>query len=144
MPFDEMIDSLEELEAGLDELVIDEARLAEDKILDDNRLNQLYDEGVDRNRRRLEGYAPSTIARKKRKGQPYDRTTLRDSGDFHSSMIIEYREKEFEITATDWKREILEARYGSAIFGLTDESLQHVIDLLREGIIDEARKIVFG
>ena len=43
-------------------------------------------------------YANSTINYKKRNFQPYDRVTLKDSGDFYDSIEIEARTDDFVIS----------------------------------------------
>jgi hypothetical protein len=44
------------------------------------------------------------------------------------------------IGATDEKEEKLEDRYGKAIYGLTDDNLQEVIDMVEPEMINEFRK----
>ena len=49
-------------------------------------------------------YAPLTIEIKTMKGQPTDRVTLKDTGDFYESFFISADNEGFFIDATDWKR----------------------------------------
>lgn len=49
---------------------------------------QMYERGEDGNGKKLRPYSRYTIRVKKSKGQPTDRTTLRDTGAFHSSIIV--------------------------------------------------------
>jgi len=76
-------------------------------------------------------YSPFTVEIKKSKGQPYDRVTLQDTGDFHKSFYIEYQGDGFEIKADDWKTSMLVRDYGKEILGLNDENVE---ELLREYI----------
>ena len=55
----------------------------EDYVTDD----QLFDRGVDGKNKKLRGYARTTIRIKSKKGQPTDRTTLRDTKKFHNSIV---------------------------------------------------------
>jgi len=71
-------------------------------------------------------YSRLTIKLKEIYGQPTDRVTLRDTGDFHKSFRIEPTDETIEITADDWKTEELKDRYGEGIMALSDEHLQSV------------------
>jgi hypothetical protein len=64
------------------------------------------------------GYKPTTIAIKKRKGQPYDRVTLKDTGAFYKATFADVRDKEIIIDSADSKTEALLKKYGDKIFGL--------------------------
>lgn len=74
-------------------------------------------------------YARRTIRYKKKKGQPYDRVTLRDKGGFYRRMFIRFRARDkadFTISSSDRKRAKLEGRYhgqrGGHIFGLAPQN----------------------
>ncbi len=71
-------------------------------------------------------YAELTIAIKRIKGQPFNKVTLEDEGDFHHSTVIEYRSTDMFFTSTDWKTEDLTGKYGWQIFGLNDANLRDV------------------
>jgi hypothetical protein len=68
-------------------------------------------------------YADLTIALKQIKGQPTDRVTLKDSGDYYTSIIAQLSGKKVELVATDPKADELEQKYGSDILGLPEEKL---------------------
>lgn len=73
-------------------------------IVDMNAEIQLYEEGVNRLGVSIMDYAPYrplTIAIKEEKGQPTNRVTLRDTGDFESSFYIEVGDRQFEIKASE-------------------------------------------
>jgi hypothetical protein len=106
-------------------------------ICDMNAQVQLYEQGVNRLSVSIMDYQPyaeSTIAYKKRKGQPYDRVTLRDTGAFHASFYITTTDKDFEIKARDEKTQWLTKRYGNQILGLTEE---HVAEVAAEYVYPE-------
>jgi len=91
-------------------------------IADMNCQQQLYEHGVNANNVSISDYAPYspvTVEYKMAMGQPYDRVTLRDTGDFHQGFKVEINPKAFSITSTDWKTQKLMKKYGRDIFGLT-------------------------
>jgi hypothetical protein len=67
-------------------------------------------------------YAPLTILIKDQKGQPTDRVTLKDTGEFYAGVFVDVNSETFEIDSTDEKSEALKGKYGDRIFGLTPES----------------------
>ena len=82
-------------------------------------------------------YTARTIQIKQRKGQPYDRVTLRDTGEFYSSLHVEFDDDGFYVTSTDDKAKYLLARYGKTIFRLTN---QNFTELLRNYIRPELQQ----
>lgn len=99
-------------------------------IIDMNAEEQLFEQGVNRLGVSIMDYAPYspvTIAIKEAKGQPTNRVTLRDEGDFESSFYLEVGDKQFEIKASDFKTEDLIKKYGRQILGLTDENISILI-----------------
>lgn len=96
--------------------------------------DQLFEKGIRGNGESLGKYAPLTIAIKREKGQPTNRVTLRDTGDYHDSHSLQVTpEGGFAIRVTDFKYGELVERYGN-IDALTDENLQ---DLLKSYILPE-------
>lgn len=117
-------------------------------IVDMNAEEQLYEQGVNRLGVSISDYAPYspvTIEIKKAKGQPYNRVTLRDEGDFESSFFLEVGQQQFEIKASDWKTEELIKKYGRQILGLTDENISMLIwQYIYPDLINEAKKQIYG
>lgn len=66
-------------------------------------------------------YSASTIVYKISKGQPYDRVTLRDTGNFYKGIYAKLQGTRIEVGSTDEKAEQLEEKYGKKIFGLDIE-----------------------
>ena len=106
-----------------------------------NAEEQLFEQGINRLGVDIMDYAPYsplTIAIKEEKGQPTNRVTLRDEGDFESSFYLEVNNTQFEIKAADWKTEELIKKYGRQILGLTTENIGSLIwqyiypDLLKQ------------
>jgi len=123
---DALIAKVTELQASIIETIIDAIRENEALILDMNTQDQLYEKGIYRDGEKLDGYSPFTIHIKKQKGQPTNRTTLRDTGEFHESFYIEYTGDGFEIKASDPKTEELKEHWGVEIMGLSDENLDEL------------------
>ena len=129
----------EELENGtlMEKLVKDN----ESWIVDMNTEDQLFERGVDRFGRSImdyKPYKPTTIKIKSAKGQPTNRVTLRDEGDFHRSFKVQTYNDRFLIYADDWKSPMLAEKYGVQVVGLTDENAQ---SLARDYILPELRDI---
>ncbi len=91
---------------------------------------QLYEQGIEGRGIEILSYAPyaeSTIRKKIKKGQPTNRVTLKDTGDFYKSLRIEFDDKGFYIASNDFKSPYLLEKYGPTIFRLTDENLKILI-----------------
>lgn len=102
--------------------------------------DQLYDQGIEGCGISIMSYQPytaRTMQIKQRKGQPYDRVTLRDTGEFYSSLHVEFDDDGFYVTSTDDKAKYLLARYGKTIFRLTN---QNFTELLRNYIRPELQQ----
>lgn len=135
--------NVEHWQASLPEMVLESVKDNEAAILDLNIEDQLFQQGIDSDGQAITpGYTPLTISIKRQKGQPTDRVTLRDEGDFHRSFQISYGNDAFGIYATDQKAQKLERKYGKEIFGLTDQSLQEAIDLTKPEIFQRSEKII--
>lgn len=92
--------------------------------------DQLYDLGIEGRGIEImsyQPYSPRTIRKKIRKGQPTDRVTLKDTGEFYSSLHVEFDERGFYVTSTDDKAVYLLERYGRTIFRLSDENLSKLL-----------------
>lgn len=100
---------------------------AQDTIIDIN-IGQMYDSGERADGSKITPeYTPKTIAIKRKKGQPTNRVTLRDTFDFQKSLWVQFYPEAFEIKAADWKTEQLKQKYGDAILGLQDENIKYLI-----------------
>jgi len=111
----------------------------QDKILDLNRIKQLYEKGIDSTGESLKdiggnwqtesGYSPFTLDIKEAKGQRTANITLNDTGEFYRSFEITIGDDAFYLDANPIKDDTnLFDEWGEDIVGLTDESRQTLID----------------
>lgn len=106
-------------------------------IIELNTDNQLF-EGVNADGVLLSSiggsYSNTTIRIKQGKGQPIDRVTLKDTGEFYESFTVNITTSGIEIQANTIKDDDdLQDRWGGELLGLTDSS----VDLLVERILDD-------
>lgn len=140
---EEKIERLREWQDNSEERVIEQAQAFEQDILEMNTDEQLYAKGIDSQGRPVRPqYTRFTVKLKKIAGQPTDRVTLRDTGDFHESFEVLWLPKAFLLSATDWKRRQLAEKYGEAIFGLTPQSVGDLTDMLRVPVLEDFKKQV--
>jgi hypothetical protein len=130
--------------ANIDENAILIAVLAnpdlQKKILDLNRINQLFDKGIDSTGRKLSDiggdYSPFTLDLAIKEGRPKksaDHIDLHDTGEFYESFYIVLGGEEFEIKANPVKDDTnLFEEWGADIMGLTDESLAILSQFVKE------------
>lgn len=112
-------------------------------IIELNTHNQLFQSGKDGTGKPIvPKYAAATIKYKRQKGQPVNRVTLRDSGDFHRSFNVRFIDDQIIISANDPKTLALVEKYGEDILGLDDSSLSTLKDKARPLLIDELRKLI--
>lgn len=142
---DDLIQKIKNFENGINEQIRLEVIEDEPYICDMNTEDQLYERGIDRNGQKISEYAPyaeSTKYIKRMKGQPTNRVTLRDTGDFHASFRVKADDEKFSIEADDWKTEKLVRSYGPQVIGLTDENLDDLIwGYIYPRLINELREI---
>lgn len=116
------------------------------EICDMNAQEQLYEQGINRLGVDISDYAPYspiTIDIKKLKGQPTNRVTLRDEGDFHSSFYVVATDTSFEVKAKDAKAEHLLSKYGQQILGLTRENLMTLVhEYIYPNLLRDARTML--
>lgn len=113
-------------------------------IVDMNAEEQLYEQGITSYGVSIASYAPYselTIQIKEQKGQPTNRVTLRDEGDFEGSFFVKINPESFEVKAGDWKTEDLTRQYGDEILGLTVENInefvnQYLFPRLQKALLD--------
>lgn len=108
-------------------------------IIDLNKIEQLYEKGIDSKGDSLGEYSPSTVnfwkplaAAEGRDGKT-DNITLKDTGAFYESFIFKNSVDNFEIQADTLKEGTdLQDAFGKEILGLTDENKIKVAEWLVE------------
>lgn len=116
----------------------------EPEIVGMNADQQLYEKGITATGVFIADYAPYseiTIEIKQESGQPYDRVTLRDTGDFEHSFFLDADNEKFSIDAADKKTGDLMKYYGDEILGLTDENAKILqMDIILPSLMQKIRK----
>lgn len=140
----DLIASLEDYLTNINTYMEAATIAAADTIVDMN-IGQLYDSGEDRNGNKIQPpYAPVTVQIKRKKGQPTNRVTLRDTFEWQSSFFVQYLADGFEIMASDWKTDRLKAKYGDSILGLQDEAVQYLLqNYYLPRLIEELKNAVY-
>lgn len=128
--FKTLANNIQELSGKIPEFLMEIVKEHEYVILDMNTQEQLFEQGVNRLGVKLSDFAPYadyTLQFKAMKNQPTDRVTLHDTGRFAGSFYLVVNSHGFEIEAGDAKTRDLVAKYGSEIFGLTEENKKILI-----------------
>lgn len=108
----------------------------ENEIVDFNR-EQLY-EGVRSDSSKIEPeYAEITKIIKAAKGQPYDRVTLKDTGDFYAGMNVDVNTNSYDVSSTDDKTVKLVTKYGEQIFGLESKNKVTYINQFLRPVLED-------
>lgn len=144
---DGYIRRLKEAQKNLSSITIDAVKKNEAEIVDLN-ISQMEESGVTHKGEEIQrrgvsyrGYSPMTIQIKRLKGQETKHITLKDEGDFHNKMKIVYNQDSFTFTSDDDKTEELQSYYND-IFGLTDENIKEMKDLIKPDLINIFRNEV--
>jgi hypothetical protein len=99
---------------------------------------QLFEKGVDGLGKKLKQYTPFTISEKKKKGQKFSNTTLKDTGQFYSSFRVDVNQGgEVKIVVNDINN--LTEKYGINILTWADDGIEKikpkVIEKIKEYVI---------
>ena len=73
-------------------------------------------------------YTAFTKILKAAKGQPTNRVTLRDTGDFYRGIKLKKVGEVYDLSSTDSKTTKLVTKYGPDIIGLSDDNRDYVIE----------------
>lgn len=136
---DEKVKVLEDFQKNQDQIILELVKDLEYLIIDLNTA-QMSEKGIDSEGDEIEpSYRPLTISIKEEKGQPTDRVTLNDEGDFHRSFFVVYGPNYFAIGADDPKAKKLEKKYGPSIYGLIADNIQEIIDHVRPDLLQQLK-----
>lgn len=131
MDLEKVEKNLRKFDKELPSIVIAFCREFQEEILKMNTDSQLFEKGLlATGSKVVPKYRPSTVKRKKRKGHPYNRVTLKDTGEFHESFELDFGADYFEVVSTDKKGKYLVKRYGKEIYGLTEANVSELRKLL--------------
>jgi len=143
---EDMIQHFKDIDLNM--VILEAVRDNEHVVIDMNAEKQLFEEGITSHGISIASYAPYsqvTIDIKRAKGQPVNRVTLRDEGDFQHSFFVYYGSDYFQISASDWKTEELKMLYGDDILGLTEENRQQLtIDIIVPYVLNKLRYVRKG
>jgi len=129
-------------------IVFNDSRV-KDLIVEMNTQDQLYDKGINSQGQDLKSiggdYSNVTKNIKSYFNQPYDRITLKDSGDFYRSFKVRVVNDTIIISADTIKDEDdLTQRWGTDILGLTQESQQKLIEFAKGYYIREVKRQIWA
>lgn len=120
----EFIDKLEvEFFAVLRDTINDFGFVVKDFIIN----KQLFREGIDSTGEKMPGYKRITIRYKLAKGDPADRRTLRDSGEFYESININAFEDRFEVSSDVPQAKWIIYHHSEKVLGLTKENINEFL-----------------
>ena len=114
----------------------------QDLVIELNTKDQLFDKGENSEGKTLESiggaYSPFTVSIKQAKGQPTNRVTLFDTGEFYASFVVKPFRGGFTIDADPNKDDTdLFDEWGDEIVGLNDENLQTIINFFRNAVLEK-------
>ena len=141
-----VISKVEQFEGDLERFTYADACIKENeqKVIQLN-LDQLYNYGENSKGVSIGSYSPYTINLKKEKGQPYDRVTLKDTGDFYRGFFIRTFGDGFAISSSDDKARMLAGDWGESIFGLSYESRSKLCHgIILPYVLDKLNSIIYG
>lgn len=109
--------------------------------------DQLMNEGVDKNSKKLKSYASNSYAVRKNRMNPFPGLGTPDlylTGGFQNSFTLRINSKSsFDIYSTNGKNNDLTKKYGKDIFGLTtDSKTEYQREVMQPQLITEVRKIL--
>ena len=92
-------------------------------------------------------YSRITIKIKQAKGQPTDRVTLHDTGDFHASVEIILQDRQFKVVSNVPHDKKIEEKYGNKVLGIQKRNLKEFVNKflipeIKKGINDKLTKSV--
>ena len=106
--------------------------------------SQLYNFGINSEGKSIGEYSDNTIQIKAFNGQPVDRVTLYDTGEFYESFIVIANQKGFKITADPIKEDSnLFEDWGKNIVGLTKENEELLLVFVEKDFNKEFEKRLF-
>lgn len=126
--FDDARRKIAELKDLVNPIVQDTFEEYKSLIISFNADSQMFEKGQDAKGSLIRpAYKPMTIKMKKKKGQPYDRVTLRDTGKFHRELEVIPHATYVEIKSSVEYSKYLIKKYGENILGIQEELLRDFV-----------------
>lgn len=132
-PIRDIVKKIRQIRKRLDKIIIDAVKENEHIVIDLNT-EQLWQGKESTGEPITPGYRPMTISIKSIKGQPTNRVTLKDEGDFYRGFFVNYGNDWFALGSDDEKAQKLERKYGTDIYGLTQESIDELCEYIKEDV----------
>lgn len=127
MFLDKEIQQLRKIQKSLNKEAAKIAVKYKTEILDYIREKQLFEKGIDGKGNKLLEYKPFTVAIKRQKGQPTNRTTLEDTGSFYRGFDLIFTDQDsIGVFSRDEKTPELIEKYGADIFTFTSENIKEI------------------
>lgn len=139
--FMQIADRVSSVQEQLDRIIIGLVRDNEHLVIDFNT-EQLQKGVYDSGDSITPGYTAKTISIKQEKGQPTDKVTLYDEGDFYQGFYVVYGDSYFALGSDDEKTQKLERKYGQNIFGLTEDNKQELVEHFKDELISILRSFL--
>lgn len=135
---DNIVTKLERIKVDRDKIVLDTIQMFENYVIELNR-KQLFS-GVDGKGNEITPeYTDVTYDIKIKVGQPADRVTLKDTGDFYASIFIDYGTKYIYMDANDSKTDELVSKYGGDILGLNEKSIDELKKKIKSTLFNQIK-----
>lgn len=148
MIFADAISRLKRAQSGIEAIVLDVAVKNEHVVVDAIVEDQMYEQGIDGFGQLIGGgnYSPTTIAIKQQKGQRTDHFTLRDTGDFHSSITAKITDGGLMVDGDTVKGETdLIEQHGPEILQMTEENQSDFIhNHVQPDVVLAVKQIICG
>lgn len=141
MDIEKYIDHLRQMAPQQEKIVLEVVARNEPTIVDLNTAQLM--EGKDSNGQIFGEYSSAAYAEFKRSLNPRGVVDLKLTGKFHDSFYIEAARFPVFVDARDPKTGKLVEKYGSEIFGLTQESKEAAADQLGPETLDEIKTRIF-
>lgn len=90
----------------------------------------------------IPSYTKRTKRIKESKGQPTDRVTLKDTGEFYRGIRVDVVGELIRITSVDSKTSGLETKYGQEIFGLGTQAKIDYIPILKPAFVKQIKMFI--
>ena len=127
MFLDKEIQQLRKIQKSLNKEAAKIAVKYKTEILDYIREKQLFEKGIDGKGNKLLEYKPFTVAIKRQKGQPTNRTTLEDTGNFYRGFDLIFTDQDaIGVFSRDKKTPELIEKYGEDLFTFTSENIKEI------------------